>query len=263
MKYSFLSLLLLVVLAAQAQPADYSLYRKQWLIQDGDTLPYRVLLPEQYDSSRAYPLVVFLHGRGESGLDNEKQLVHGARLFLADSFRRQYPAIVVFPQCPPDNYWSNVQAVTQEHKNGKREFYFRKGGEPTRAMRLLMGLTENLQVRFKTDTKRIYVMGLSMGGMGTFELVRRMPGVFAAAVPICGGAHPDTAPALKGTAWWIFHGLKDEVVLPVYSQQMASALQTAGARIRLTLYPDANHNSWDPAFREAGLMKWLFSQRRK
>ena len=105
-------------------------------------------------------------------------------------------------------------------------------------------------------------MGLSMGGMGTFELVRRKPHVFAAAMPICGGAHPSTAKQIRKTSWWIFHGEKDDVVLPVFSKDMAAALKKAKAKVSLTLYPNANHNSWDPAFAEPGLMQWLFSQRK-
>lgn len=261
-KISLLFLLFLPVISfLQAQ--DLSQFKKQWIIQDGDTLPYRILLPEGYDSSRYYPLVLFLHGRGESGSDNEKQLTHGAKLFVADSFRKKYPSIVVFPQCPANNYWSNVQAVTEGSKKGKRTFYFVPGGEPTRAMRSVMGLMENLQARFRINQQQVYVMGLSMGGMGTFELVRRMPGTFAAAIPICGGANPATASTLKGTSWWIFHGGKDDVVLPINSIQMVEALRKLKVKLKFTLFPEANHNSWDPAFAEPELMKWLFSQRKK
>ncbi|KAA3629876.1 MAG: phospholipase, partial [Bacteroidetes bacterium] len=110
---------------------------------------------------------------------------------------------------------------------------------------------------------RVYIGGLSMGGMGTFEMVRRHPGVFAAAFPICGGAHPATAEAIKDVSWWIFHGAKDQVVLPKYSEEMYKSLKAAGADVKFTLYPDANHNSWDPAFAEKDLMEWLFSKSRK
>jgi predicted peptidase len=102
-----------------------------------------------------------------------------------------------------------------------------------------------------------------MGGMGTFELVRRMPGVFAAAVPICGGANPATAPALKTTAWWIFHGEKDDVVPLKYSTDMVTALSKIwGTDLQFTSYPGMGHNSWDPAFAEPQLLRWLISKRR-
>jgi len=263
MKKYCLFILLFIPISTLIRAQDLSLFKKEWIIQNGDTLPYRILFPEAYDSSRPYPLVLFLHGRGESGSDNEKQLIHGAKLFVTDSIRKKYPAIVVFPQCPANNYWSNVQAVTEGSKNGKRVFYFIPGGEPTRAMWGVMGLMENLQARFRINRQQVYVMGLSMGGMGTFELVRRMPGTFAAAIPICGGANPATASKLTGTSWWVFHGEKDDVVLPVNSIQMVNALRKLKAKVKFTLYPEANHNSWDPAFAEPELMKWLFSQRRK
>ena len=262
MKKIFAFAFLFISIQGIAQTQNNSLYRKQWFIEDGDTLPYRILLPQNFDLNKEYPLVLFLHGRGESGSDNEKQLTNGAKLFLTDSFRTNYPCIVVFPQCFANNYWSNVQAVTDSTKTNKREFYFTKHGEPTRAMRILLELMQNLQIRFNLNQKQIYVMGLSMGGMGTFEIVNRLPNLFAAAVPICGGAHPGTAKNLTKTSWWIFHGAKDDVVPPINSEKMADILKKNGAKVKFTLYPNANHNSWDAAFAEPNLMKWLFSQRK-
>lgn len=260
-KISLYVLLLISSVFAKAQ--DLSLFEKQWIMQSGDTMPFRVLLPENYDPAKKYPLVLFLHGRGESGTDNEKQLTHGAKMFLQDSIRKNYPAIVVFPQCAANSYWSNVQAVTTGSKTGKRTFYFVPAGEPSQSMKMLQGLVGNLLERYPVKMDQVYIMGLSMGGMGTFELVRRMPGLFAAAIPICGGAHPATAAQLVKTKWWIFHGSKDDVVLPVYSEQMFMALQKAKASVQFKLFPNANHNSWDPTFAEPGLLKWLFSQKKK
>src|SRR6218665_1874129 len=145
---------------------DKSQFEKYKFIQNGDTLPYRLLLPEKYDPAKSYPLVIFLHGRGESGNDNEKQLTHGALLFLRDSIRKKHPAIVVFPQCAASSYWSNVQTIAGN--NGKRTFYFIPTGEPSLSMRLLLSLAENLQVQYKIKKEQVYAMGLSMGGMGTF-----------------------------------------------------------------------------------------------
>ncbi len=244
-----------------AQAQDRSLFEKFRFVQNGDTLPYRILLPENYDTAKAYPLVLFLHGRGESGSDNEKQLNNGSFLFLRDSIRKKYPAIVVFPQCAANSYWSNVQTIADVR--GRREFYFVPDGEASLSMKLLLSLTDNLQARYKIKKDQVYVMGLSMGGMGTFEIVRRKPGVFAAAIPICGGASPASAMAIKKTSWWIFHGAKDDVVRPAFSDKMQAALKKAGAVVKYTVYPEANHNSWDPAFREPDLLSWLFAQRLK
>lgn len=209
-----------------AYSQDHSLYQKWWLIQNGDTMPYRLLLPKDYDVSKQYPLVVFLHGRGESGRDNETQLVHGASLFLRDSIRNRYPAFVLFPQCAADSYWSNV--VTIKDSTGKRNFYFIENGQPSEAMELLLHLVDYIFQAYPINKEQVYVMGLSMGGMGTYELVRRKPGTFAAAVAICGGAHPATAKELSKTAWWLFHGLKDDVVNPRFTQQMEGGAKNPG-----------------------------------
>lgn len=256
----FLVLVLLTISSCALHAQDFSLFAKYKFIQNGDTLPYRILLPENFDAAKKYPLVLFLHGRGESGNDNEKQLVHGAKLFLDPVNRKKYPAIVVFPQNASQYYWSNVQTVAKE--NGKRSFYFVHTGEPSASMKLTMSLLHNLHRQYKISKEQVYVMGLSMGGMGTFEIVNRMPYTFAAAVPICGGAHPATAANLKGTRWWVFHGAKDDVVDPEFSVDMVKAMKKHAVDVKFTLYPEANHNSWDNAFAEPDLLKWMFSRKR-
>lgn len=240
---------------------DLSLYEKRYFITNGDTLPYRLLLPENYDVAKKYPLIIFLHGSGERGNDNELQLVHGAKLFLRNDVRKDYPAIVVFPQCSLKSSWSNMTASLD--KDGKRKFNFQEAGEPSKAMTLLMGLLKELPLLYRIKKKQVYAAGLSMGGMGTFELVRRSPKVFAAAIPICGGANTATARQIKKTNWWIFHGAMDTTVPPQLSQEMYDALLKAKSKVKLTIYPEANHNSWDAAFAEKELLPWLFSQRRK
>lgn len=223
-------------------------------------MPYRILLPKDYNPKKAYPLIVFLHGSGERGKDNELQLVHGADLFLKHEVRERYPAIVVFPQCPKESAWSNVGAK-QGGKNLR--FVFQEKGKPTYAMSALQKLVRTLLRNYTVDRERIYIGGLSMGGMGTFEMVRRNPKTFAAAFPICGGAHPDTAAKLTGPAWWVFHGDQDGAVHHSYSQLMATALKTAGAEVKFSLYPGVGHNSWDNAFQEADLLPWMFAKSKK
>lgn len=256
MRTFILCLIYVFIITSISQAQDKSLFQKKWLIQGKDTLPYRILLPEDFDAAISYPFILFLHGAGERGNDNEAQLTHGANLFLQDSIRKNFPAIIVFPQCPANSYWSNVKF---ENKDGKRIFSFQKKGDPTIAMKMVMDLIGVLKKDYKLDNDRYYVGGLSMGGMGTFELVRRNPKMFAAALPICGGGNTETARKLKRPSWWIFHGLKDDVVPPELSQSMAAALKQKGADVQLTLYPEANHNSWDAAFSEKNLMPWLFS----
>lgn len=242
---------------------DLSLYEKRiYLDANGDTLNYRILYPKNYDRTKQYPLILFLHGAGERGYDNEAQLTHGAKLFLQAENRKKYPAIVVLPQCKPaPDYWAHM-VLNEQNGLRYREFPLKEAPNPS--MKRVMELLAKLQNEEAIDQNRLYIMGLSMGGMGTFELLSRLPNTFAAAVPICGGGNVSQAVKYaKTTSLWIFHGGKDDVVLPLYSQQMYEALKAAGADVQYTLFPDANHNSWDPTFKQKGLLAWLFSKKLK
>ena len=194
MKTKIRLLLMLVTLFTGLLAQDNSLYKKEIFVVNNDTLPYRILLPLNYDASKKYPLILMLHGAGERGNDNESQLVHGAGLFLRDSVREKYPAIVLFPQCPANSFWSNMDSKMD--KSGKREFLFKAGGAPTIAMDLAQQLLKKIIKIYPVNKKQLYVGGLSMGGMGAFEIVRRNPKLFVAAFPICGGADPSTAKKL-------------------------------------------------------------------
>ena len=253
-------LFITVLISLLCRSQDFSLYKKRFMVQGNDTLYYRVLYPKDYDSTKKYPVLFFLHGAGERGNDNEKQLIHGAKLFLREDVSDKYKAIVIFPQCSRNDYWSNV---LRDHEDKSRNFYFLEDGPPNRYMVLAQELVTLVLNTYPVKKDQVYVGGLSMGGMGTFEIVKRMPGIFAAAFPICGGANPATAVKMKNVRWWIFHGAKDDVVPPFHSEKMVTALKTAGAKVKFTLYPNANHNSWDSALAEPGLLEWLFGQRLK
>lgn len=260
MKKIILPFFLLIIFGTTALAQNLGLYEKHLLVQNTDTLPYRLLLPENYDASKKYPLIFFMHGAGERGSDNEIQLVHGARLFLKEDVRKNFPAIVVFPQCPKHSYWSSVKM--QPDQSGKRTFSFSRNTEPTIAMKMANDLLHQVIKQYRVQKKKVYVGGLSMGGMGTFEIAWRNPKLFAAAFPICGGGDPATAKDIRKINWWVFHGAKDDIVPPAYSETMVTALKAAKADVKYTLYPNANHNSWDPAFAEPDLLPWLFSQKR-
>ena len=226
----------------------------------GNLLNYRILFPKNYNACTKYPLVLFLHGAGERGDNNQAQLTHGGKLFLQKKNRELYPAIVVFPQCPQEDYWAHM---VEKPRDGRRWREFPNAEEPGKALGLTMKLLKKLIVEQQVDLDRVYLMGLSMGGMGTFELLARMPETFAAAVPICGGGNLKLAERYAGTTnLWIFLFVKDEVVLPEHSREMYAKLQALGANVRYTEFPDADHNSWDPAFAQPGLLEWLFSHRK-
>lgn len=239
---------------------DLDAYDKMVMESDGNEIPYRILMPKNYDESRSYPLLLFLHGSGERGDDNELQLVHGARFFLKDSIRDSFPAIVVFPQCKANQSWSN--ANYQPSGDG-RIFTFSESIDNNAQQDLLTELMDQLLASYPIDEKRIYVGGLSMGGMGTFEFVRRNPKIVAAAFAICGAYNPKAARRMTETAWWIFHGEDDTVVPTVHSRDMYVALKAEKAEVKITLYPGVGHDSWTNTFAEPGLMEWLFSHRRK
>ncbi len=230
-------------------------YLERSYIQTGDTLLYRIMYPRHFDESQPYPVVLFLHGRGESGKDNRAQLVHGAKLFR-DSIE-QYPAIVIFPQCPYDDYWARLDQDAYTQKN--RQFIFDQEAEPGVSMRLVMSLMDSLKQLPYIDQSRLYVAGLSMGGMGTWDILWRQRDTYAAAISICGAGPRQLSEIYAETPVWLFHGAKDDVVSPKYSIGLTRGIQQKGGKAKLTLYPDANHNSWDPAFSDPRFLSWLFS----
>lgn len=252
----FLALLTFCLGIGSAYAQDLSKFKKENFIYGADTLKYRILYPENFDASKKYPLLFFLHGRGESGNDNEKQLTHGSKMFLAQEFREKYPAIVVFPQCAEQSYWANVAI---EAIQDKRFFTFVKGGQPTLAMNLLVQFTRKMGKEPFVNSSQMYVGGLSMGGMGTLEVLRRLPNTFAAAFSICGGDHVANVKKYKNVPLWLFHGGLDDVVSPQFSYAIMRELRKQNKEPKFTLYLKANHNSWDAAFAEPELFPWLFS----
>jgi predicted peptidase len=257
MKYfKLIFLLLSLCCASNLNAQDFKKYDKGSFIDHTDTIACRILFPENFDPTKKYPILFFLHGRGESGNDNEKQLSNGGKLFLKPEVRQQFPAIIVFPQCTADSYWANVNITTDSA--GKRNFNFIKGGDPTKAMKALSGMIDNMLDKPYINKNQVYVGGLSMGGMGTYELLRRKPKTFAAAFAICGGDNLGNVNKYKHVPLWIFHGGKDDVVKPDYSIAISNQLKIVGKEVKFTFFPDANHNSWDSALAEPQLLPWLF-----
>ena len=218
------------------------------------------MYPHDFDVNGNYPLLIFLHGAGERGSDNEAQLVHGSQLFR-DSLKK-YPAVVIFPQCPKEDYWVPLHDRGKDWE-GKRIFDVDVSGSPSASLQKVMELIEDQQAKSYIDKSRIYIAGLSMGGMGTFDLLWRMPNAFAAAIPICGVGTPKKAELMKDTPMWIFHGKEDRVVASHYSVKMLFAVQKKHGIAKISMYPGVDHNSWEKAFAEPKLLSWLFSKRRE
>jgi predicted peptidase len=197
-------------------------------------MDYLLYLPEGYEKEgKAWPLLLFLHGAGESGHDLNKVKVHGPPKLVEAG--KKFPMIIVSPQAP------------------------RMGWDvPT-----LNALLDDVMATHKVDKDRIYVTGLSMGGFGTWALAAAYPDKFAALAPICGGGDPHDAAKLKHLPIWVFHGAKDKVVQPSRSESMVKALKNQGAeQVQFTLYPDADHDSWTKTYDNPEVWEWLLKQKR-
>ncbi len=233
--------------SAYCQPSLFS-YEK-YVNSKGDSLKYRQLSPD-YNTTRKYPLVIFLHGSGERGNDNEAQLKWGVMNFATDQNMKLHPSFVIAPQCPTNMSWSLL--------SGRNKM----AASPTKPMELLIALIQELKNKLPVDTNRVYITGLSMGGFGTFDLIGRHPNMFAAAVPVCGGGDSSKVNAIKHIPTWIFHGAEDPGVKPALSLTMVEALMKAGAHPGYTQYPEVGHFSWIAAYSDPMMMEWLFRQRR-
>jgi predicted peptidase len=255
------ALLLILFISCKSTP-EYSAYQKNVFKENGLRLPYRILYPARFDDKKKYSVLFFLHYTGSQGNDNNAQLRIGADKFLTMTGQPQFPAIIIFPQCSKESFWSNVERKFHE-EGDYTEFRFKTGGLPTEAMKLLMGLIGDIESKPYVDQSRLYVMGISMGGMGALEVLRRKPNSFAAAVSICGGDNPINAEIYaKKVSIWLFHGENDPVVDVKYSKEVAKRLKSLGADIRVTTYPGIGHSSWDNALKEPDLFKWIFSKKK-
>jgi predicted peptidase len=239
--------------AQKPKELDSLLEKKTYTDNGGKVLRYRLMKPTGYDPKERYPLVVFLHGAGERGSDNEKQLIHGVPEFARQENRQRNPCFLIAPQCPDNEKWAEVDWSAETHKQSK---------EPAEAGRLVLELIAALQKEYSIDDKRIYLTGLSMGGFGTWDLLARRPNLFAAGVPVCGGGDEGTAAILTHMPLWVFHGAQDNVVKPERSRNMIKALEKAGGKPKYTEYPTEGHASWVPAYKDPEMMKWIFEQKR-
>jgi Predicted peptidase len=220
----------------------------------GNKLPYRLLAPAKLDAATKYPLVVFLHGAGERGNDNQKQLVHGMIDFASDEITAKCPSFVVAPQCPEGKRWVEVDWTLDAHQ---------MPAQPSEPLTGMFELIDKLLATKPIDTKRIYITGLSMGGFGVWDAVQRRPELFAAAAPICGGGDPLLAKQIHFVPVWAFHGDDDKTVKVKRSREMIQALRDVGEEPKYTEYKGVGHDSWTQTYKDPALYEWLFAQRKK
>ncbi len=197
------------------------------------TMDYLLFLPDGYDQQESWPLMLFLHGAGERGDDLKLVKKHGPPKIVET--KKDFPFIVVSPQCKPNIWWQPMK---------------------------LIALLDEIVAKYKVDEDRIYVTGLSMGGFGTWALAAQTPDRFAAVAPICGGGEPYWARRFPPLPVWAFHGGKDFLVPPRRSEEMVEALKKFGGKPKLTVYPDAGHDSWTETYDNPELYEWLLEQKR-
>lgn len=213
--------------------------RKTLKMPDGSQRRYAVFVPRDYDPAKPWPTILFLHGAGERGNDNTAQVRVGIGAHIR---RHQYHFgfITVMPQCAKGKWWTDRV-------------------EKAYAMAALAKTREEYNV----DPTRIYLTGLSMGGIGTWALAAQYPQTWAAIVPICGLADPSAAPKIAHLPCWCFHGTSDPVVPVQQSRTMIEAIKKHGGQPRYTEYEGVKHNSWDQAYGTEELYTWMLSQQRK
>jgi predicted peptidase len=233
-------------------PSWHAYFEKhQYQSKTGVVLPYRLALPIDAGAA-SYPLVIFLHGAGERGSDNEQQLRLGTFRFVREQDRYAYPCYVFAPQCPLEDRW--VEAVWDLPAH-------RMASTPRPAFQAMIAAWQHLLTIYPIDPNRIYVVGISMGGFGTWELIQRYANRIAAAIPLCSGGDESLASRLVSIPIWAFHGDLDETVSVARSRNMIRAIQKNGGKPRYTEYPGVYHNCWDLVFDEPTLLSWLFAHR--
>jgi len=197
-------------------------------------MDYLLYLPRNYQERESWPVLLFLHGAGERGDDLELVKKHGPPKLISEG--RDFPFIVVSPQCPEERWWESVE---------------------------LVALLNEVAGQYNVDEDRIDVTGLSMGGFGTWRLAFFAPERLAAIAPICGGGEKYWARRFAHLPVWAFHGAKDKGVPVERSEQMIDALRKNGGKPKFTVYPEAGHDAWTETYDNPELYDWLLKQKRE
>ena len=219
----------------QAQPGTQQAQAFEKQVVKTLTIKYLLYLPKEYgkEADKKWPVMVFLHGSGERGSDLEKVKMHGPPKLIAAG--KEFPFLVVSPQAPGGKGWD---------------------------VETLNGMLDEVMAKYSVDASRVYLTGLSMGGHGTWDWAASNPERFAAIAPICGFGSPLSTRRLKNVPAWVFHGEKDPTVPVNEAHIMVDAMKAAGGDVKLTLYPEAGHDSWTETYNNLELYTWLLSKSR-
>lgn len=230
-----------------------------YVAASGDSIPYRFLVPESYDSGRRYPLVVCLHGAAGRGRDNVKNIggCRPAQVLSELDMRTRYPSFLLVPQAPPEGSWGYALDDSAMAERARR-------GRPTDGAvdEPVIALIQDVAKSWSVDRDRIYVTGQSMGGAGSWHLAITLPHLFAAVMPICGFASPCYADSLAHVPVWAFHGEVDEGIPAQNSREMVAAIRAAGGSPRYTEFEGIGHVCMPLVFDDPAVLEWLFAQRR-
>jgi len=252
---------------------DSVLVRNEFSASNGLKMPYRLFSPQEPNLGKS-PLVVFLHGRGDRGTDNDRRVYKNVGLFInelsivAPNMQSKYPCYVLVPQCSDKTVneewakWEGNSPETPFEGLGKDGSYT-MSDQPSESGTAALSLIDQIVATHRIDPDRIYLIGLSMGGFGTWEFTARRPDLFAAAVPMAGFSDPGQVEKIKNIPYWIFHGDADKSNPVEGSRTMYQLLKKAGAEVKYTEYAGAGHgDSFEMAFNEPELIPWMFSKKR-
>ena len=234
----------------------HNFYKKdRWVDSKGGVLNYRYREPEIFEPNKKYPLILFLHGSGGRGSDNEQQLwdANAIGAFAKQKVSSKFQSYIFAPQVPLNERWVSTEWDTDDYKLLPISSTMRK---------TFAALDSFIDNNEHVDTERVYVLGLSMGGWGTWDAITRRPNFFAAAVPICGGGDPSQAKDITEVNIWAWHGENDSVIDVYKSQQMVGAINSRNGNVRYTEIKGRGHDSWLDVWNNKELWEWLFSQRR-
>lgn len=234
----------------KAQEAQEEFVARIFTGASGTEMPYRLFIPDDYDPSISYPIIMYLHGGAGAGNDNLKQIsggnTNGTHVWITSENQKNYPCFVIAPQLLGFNRWNDPDSI-------RLSLY----------AQLSVDLLEALKKEFNIDQGRVYLTGQSRGGYGTWDVITKRPDLFAAAVPLCGGGNPRAVEAIRNLPVWAFHGALDTTVPVENSRKMVDALRSIGGNIKYTEYPDVEHSVWHKAYFEPELITWLFAQKRQ
>jgi predicted peptidase len=238
MKYTLIVLFILLLSSINQHVEAQNQTNHRSKIVRKTSMNYLLWLPDDYKKAKnkSYPLLIFLHGSGERGDDPELIKKNGPPSFLDN--QKDFPFVTLSPQCPIGTRW-----VIED----------------------LQVLLNKIEKKYRIDPDRIYLTGLSMGGFGTWEWAYKYPEQFAAIAPVCGGGDTHFAKLYKNTAVWAFHGEADSIVPVSRTIEMVAEINACGGNARMTIYPGVGHNSWENAYQDEELYKWLllFSNKNK